>query len=97
MKAVDQLHIFSCLIRTTDEVSGMHQKQLDELNTRLQHAEANERCLAGRINKLQTELSIERTKLTEEELKLAEAKEEVRQLTNTVSSLRAAEVYITIN
>lgn len=72
----------------------MHQKQLDELKNRLQHAEANERCLANKINKLETELSIERTKLTEKELKFVEAKEEVKELNSKVSALRAAEVCI---
>lgn len=72
----------------------MHQKQLDELKTRLQHAEANEQRLIIRINKLQTELSIATAKLTEEELKFIEAKEKVKELTSTVSSLQATEVYL---
>lgn len=72
----------------------MHQKQLDEFKIRLQHAEANERCLLDRINKLQSELSIERTKFTEKELKFLEAKEEIKELTKTVSTSRATEVNI---
>lgn len=75
----------------------MHQKKLDELKAQLRHAEESERCLIDRINKLQTELSIERAKLTEEELKFAETNDEVKSLTSTVSSLRVAEVYLIIN
>lgn len=73
----------------------MHQKQLGELNTRLHQAEANERYLTDKINKLQAELSTEKTKRTEEELKLIDAKEEIEELSITISNLRAAEVFYT--